>query len=814
MSDTSSRQLGQLALDRGLVSAGQLREALDEFRQRKAAGSRMPLGEVLVEMGHLTRPQLEQLLGAQGGKKSPRQIIAGFELIRKLGEGGMGATYLARQESMDRLVALKILRKSLSRDEEFVARFRREAQLAGKLDHVNIVQAIDVGEAAGFHYLIMEYVEGRNLNDLLPESGPMSEDLALHFVIQIARALGFADKQDIIHRDIKPDNVMVTAENIAKLCDFGLARQTGSESKLTQTGTAMGTPHYVSPEQARGDRGVDIRSDIYSLGATLYHLVTGETPFSGSSAVVVMTKHLTEQLPWPQDINPGLSESCAQVISRMMAKNPADRYQTPAELVTDLEMAIDGKAPDEANLAPGLSSVATRGTVPIVVQPLDAKPRRYRQTHLLAPVTGTDPTMPMVAAAGSSPEGSRLKLLVAGAGAAALLVIALLIWSLTGGPAKTPEPRERDKQSPPPDGQQAVPDKQQQELRAMYAYAQKWWKDHPDEFEEARRKFEGMREKAGGVLAMQIEDAVREIDKAEQQAITGALAAKREGAAIAKTLTGLLDAVDALLKKGDREAATRTLGSRKQALPAATRRQLAPQLTAMARIISEMNLFDAAHRRAVKALVGKRVSIKTRKGASYTGKVTSFSEEKGFIEVERSYSIGGQPRTKRYQIKFEDLADGEFEKLIKGREPTTPQAFMALAVMAIHAGDVHFAPGALKEAGANPLKDYYSRRLKAVKKNTGDDRARWEWEHEVLPQVRKKYTPEQASKLVGQLEAWLRENDGTGFHAEHQQEAKDILRVARKAAGDAGARDPGEHRPRPGPGPRPDGPRPPRHPRR
>ncbi len=709
MPDTSTRHLGRLALDRGLVSAGQLREALDEFKQRRAAGSRMPLGEVLVEMGHLTRPQLEQLLGAQGGRKSPRQLIPGFELIRKLGEGGMGATYLARQESMDRLVALKVLRKSFSRDEQFVARFRREAQLAGKLDHVNIVQALDVGEAAGFHYLIMEYVEGRNLTDLMPESGPMAEELALHFVIQIARALAFADKHGIIHRDIKPDNVMVTAQNIARLCDFGLARQSGSETRLTQTGTAMGTPHYVSPEQARGDREVDIRSDIYSLGATLYHLVTGETPFSGSSAVVVMTKHLTEQLPWPQDINPDVSEGCALVISRMMAKDPADRYSPPAELIADLEMVIDGKAPGEVAMAPGMSSVATRGTVPIVVQPLDARPKRYRETRLLASAAATDPTMPMIAASGSGSGSadSRLKLLVAGTGTAALLIVVLLVWALNGGHGEKPAPVAPGKDTRPQGEKHRTPAGKHQELQAMFAYAQKWWQEHPHEFEEARRKFEGLRSKAGGVLAMQIEDVLREIDKA----------------AVTKQLTDLLDEVDALLRTGNREAAAQALTRGRKGLDAATRRQLSARLAAMERIITEMRLFEEAHHRAVKALAGKRVTIRTRKGGSYTGTVKSFDEEKGHVEIEikRSGSVTGQPGTKRYKIRLEDLADGEFEKLIKGREPTTPEAFMAMAVMAIHGGDVHFAPEALRNAGNNPLRDYYSRKLREIRKTAGEE---------------------------------------------------------------------------------------------
>ncbi len=901
MPDTTSRHLGQIALDRGLINATQLREAVDEFKKRKASGSRMPLGEVMVEMGHLTRPQLDQLLAAQGGKKAPRQIIHGFELVRKLGEGGMGATYLARQESMDRLVALKVLRKSLSRDEQFVARFRREAQLAGKLDHVNIVQAIDVGEASGFHYLIMEYVEGRNLGDLMPESGPMSEEMALHTVIQMARALEFAHKHGIIHRDIKPDNIMVTAEQIAKLCDFGLARQDDDGgTRLTQTGTAMGTPHYVSPEQARGDRTVDIRSDLYSLGATLYHLVTGQTPFSGSSAVIVMTKHLTEQLPWPQDINPTLSAATAQVIAKMMAKDPADRYQTPRELAEDLERAIDGKAPGEQKLAPGQSSVATQGTVPIVVQPADAKPKQYRETRF-EPAAVTDPTMPMGALPGFAPAASNnLKLIVGGVVAIAALVLAFVGWMVVGG-RQTHGPRSRPNPgvTKPPVAPDKPPDANgdNKEAQEMFAYARKWWKEHPTEFTEAKRKFESLRGKTAGVLAMKVEDAIREIDKAYRQKasallaptekrarmmagigdfdgavaaldgapqkvretvgsqlaalrkeivkqaevklapiiadaqrlgrdgrpaealkrlkdlgaaryapITGklttlktrlererqdtsALLAKRAKAAARKEWETLFAAADAELAGGDHHRARELLARKKNGLAAPTKKHFAKELSSLTSILEELRLADEHHHKTVAALVDKQVKIKTRQGATYDCRIKKFDEEHRVIEIERSYRIGGNLKTRRYKVNFDDLAEGEIDKLLKPREPQSPDAWMAMAIMAIHAGDVTFAPEPLKNAGDHPLLDYYKKKLAAARKNSGEDRARWEWEHEVLPKVRKKYTKPQADELVGQLEAWLRENDATRFHAEHQKEAEQILRVAR-AAGGAGGEEP------------------------
>jgi serine/threonine-protein kinase len=376
----SQEQLGKTLLERGFVTFEQLSEAIREQARRSAAGGQLPLEEILVELEFITRTQLDTLLSGGRKPRKRKQPIEGFELVKKLGEGAMGATYLARQTSMDRLVALKVLRKTYSRNRQFVDRFVREARLAGRLSHVNIVQAQDVGKSSGFHYLVMEYVEGRSAYDLMAERGKLQEEFALHIAMQVARALEFAHEAGVVHRDIKPDNILVTGENIAKLCDFGLARDTAKETRLTQTGMMMGTPHYASPEQARGHRDVDTRSDIYSLGATLYHMVTGETPFTGSSAAVVMTKHLTEQMPWPADVNPDLSDGCCQLIAKMMAKEPEDRYQTPVELLRDMEMVIDGKRPKSQMLDHELSTIGRSGT--IIVKP---KTDPARATVKLAP---------------------------------------------------------------------------------------------------------------------------------------------------------------------------------------------------------------------------------------------------------------------------------------------------------------------------------------------------------------------------------------------------------------------------------------------
>ncbi len=583
MPETSQKQLGELAIQSGMISPEQLREALQEFSVRKAAGSRLPLGEVLIELEFITREQLEKLLTSQGGKKAPRQQIPGFELVRKLGEGGMGATYLARQVSMDRLVALKVLRKKLSEKGDFIERFKREARLAGQLNHRNIVQAMDVGESSGFHYLIMEYVEGRNLVDLMPQDEAMDETGAVDYVLQIASALAFANEQNIIHRDIKPDNIMVTGDGVAKLCDFGLAKQTAEDSSLTQTGVAMGTPHYISPEQARGKTDIDIRGDIYSLGGTLYHLVTGQTPYSGPTAAVVMTKHLNEQLPWPQDVNQNVSDGCARVITKMMAKDPKDRYQSPEDLVSDLESVKAGRPPQLASVAKGRSSVAKRGAMQVKPRPGRKSQKRYRTTQMKSAsrTSVTEALLP-------DQHGESPSKLVYAIGAAVLLVIGLGTWglisSLGGDDPPSPPPgkvvdveaeasafwssdvQPQVKAKLNPDDARGLlaalthfsgshgktefaagkkneieklqalankainePDKAAED---MFKYAQEFWEKNPKSYDGALSKFKTVLEASKGSLtAMKAADAIKEVEAARTSAVDAALAALMKKAA-------------------------------------------------------------------------------------------------------------------------------------------------------------------------------------------------------------------------------------------------------------------------------------------
>ena len=224
-------------------------------------------------------------------------MIAGYRLVGKLGAGSMGTVYKARQLSLDREVAIKLLSPHLARKKDYVERFLREARAVAKLNHPNVISGIDAGEEEGVRYFVMEYASGMTVGELLQRGGAMDEARVLRVALQIARALEHAHDAGLVHRDVKPDNILLTKDHVAKLCDLGLAKDSPEE------GRALGTPAYISPEQAQGLADVDIRSDLYSFGCTLYHMLTGKQPFDGN-AKVVMVKHLTEEAQSIRAIEP------------------------------------------------------------------------------------------------------------------------------------------------------------------------------------------------------------------------------------------------------------------------------------------------------------------------------------------------------------------------------------------------------------------------------------------------------------------------------------------------------------------------------
>lgn len=273
--------------------------------------------------------------------------IGGFELIGKIGQGGMGTVFKARQKSLDRIVALKVLPPSVAKDAKFIERFQREARACAKLNHPNIVQGVDVGKdpATGVWYFAMELVDGPSVLKLLKEERVLPEERALQIARDIARALECASTHGIVHRDIKPDNILLTARGDAKLADLGLAKQLNDDASLTQSGQAVGTPYYMAPEQVRGRSDqLDIRTDIYALGGTLFHLVTGQPPFTGETSAVIMSKHLTEAVPKAIKINRDVSDGCSRMIEQMMQKERENRIQTPSDLIAQIERVLRGES--------------------------------------------------------------------------------------------------------------------------------------------------------------------------------------------------------------------------------------------------------------------------------------------------------------------------------------------------------------------------------------------------------------------------------------------------------------------------------------
>jgi serine/threonine-protein kinase len=270
-------------------------------------------------------------------------VLSGrYKLEAKLGSGGMSTVYLARDTTLDRQVAVKVMHREMSEQADQLQRFRQEARAVAKLSHPNVVAVIDAGEDGGHPYIIFEYVEGETLKQRINRVGALEAQEALAYAIEVARGLTVAHARHMVHRDIKPQNVLIDAEGRAKLTDFGISRQLEQDG-MTATGRVLGTTDYVAPEQAMG-HPVDQRSDIYSLGVVLYEMLTGQVPFSADSQVGVAMKHVNEELPDVQQRRPELSAAAAMVVERATAKDPADRYQSAGEMIDDLSTALEVEA--------------------------------------------------------------------------------------------------------------------------------------------------------------------------------------------------------------------------------------------------------------------------------------------------------------------------------------------------------------------------------------------------------------------------------------------------------------------------------------
>ncbi|MBL8795901.1 MAG: serine/threonine protein kinase [Planctomycetia bacterium] len=339
-----------------LLTAEQLQEAMQHMKRR--FNDPQTMARAMIQRNWLTPYQVNHLL--QGHAKD--LVLGAYLLLERLGEGGMGSVYKAKHKKLDRVVALKLIRRDLVASPEAIQRFRQEIETAAQLSHPNIVLAYDADEIDGTHFYTMEYVEGTTLGHLVRRSGPMSVTLACDYIRQAAQGLQHAHERGLVHRDIKPSNLMLTWTSktidptggaaadariqalwgshmpLIKILDMGLARghlpEAGKEydGSITEKGTLMGTPDYISPEQAVNAHKVDIRADLYSLGATLYSLITATVPFPGGGT---MEKVIRAQLEVPTpmaQLRPGVPAEVQAIVSKLMAKKPDDRYQTPAEL--------------------------------------------------------------------------------------------------------------------------------------------------------------------------------------------------------------------------------------------------------------------------------------------------------------------------------------------------------------------------------------------------------------------------------------------------------------------------------------------------
>ncbi len=335
-------QFVKLLEDSGILAGDTLQDFIPPKASPKDAEE---LARELVRQKKLTKFQAEAVY--QGDGKS--LVLDNYVLLEKIGEGGMGQVFKAEHRRMHRIVAVKVLPTSMMKNAATIARFQREVQAAARINHPNIVTAFDAGQDGGVHFLVMEYVEAHDLAAIVKKNGPFPAEQAVNFILQAARGLEAAHAQGIVHRDIKPANLLVDKEGTVKILDMGLARlsadsESGKEADLTNTGTIMGTVDYMSPEQALDTKSVDERTDIYSLGCSLFYLLSGKAIYQGDTLMKKLLAHRELPIPSLRAVRPEVSDAVEVIFSRMVAKNVADRYQAMTDVISDLERCSTGKA--------------------------------------------------------------------------------------------------------------------------------------------------------------------------------------------------------------------------------------------------------------------------------------------------------------------------------------------------------------------------------------------------------------------------------------------------------------------------------------
>ncbi|MDP7035536.1 MAG: serine/threonine-protein kinase [Planctomycetota bacterium] len=348
MATKAEMVLAVKAVQQGFTTQERVQECMDRQMALAEEGSKVNLVQILYNQKYLTRRQIIFLQSGDGvafnlDKERDRCAIEGYTLLEKIGRGGMATVFLAERHSDGEQFAIKVLFPHHAENEAFVAGFENEGAMLCGLSHENLVRGVEVGRSGIFHYMALEYVKGESVQSMINSHGALPEELALAIILQVARVLDYLGSQDITHRDIKPDNMLINRDGQIKLCDLGFAKVITPEAAGIEDQTC-GTVQYISPEQARGRTDVDIRSDIYSLGATLYHLIVGEVPFSGEDRMEIMAKQVREGLSSPKLKNrrQDVARHTHYFIEKMMAKDREVRYQSPAEVIEDIEATVEG----------------------------------------------------------------------------------------------------------------------------------------------------------------------------------------------------------------------------------------------------------------------------------------------------------------------------------------------------------------------------------------------------------------------------------------------------------------------------------------
>jgi serine/threonine-protein kinase len=736
--------------------------------------------------------QPSQPTGAKPGGRTERPRVGGFEVLSRIGRGGMGAVFKARQLSVNRVVALKILPRKLARNEHYLARFLREARSAARLSHPNVVQAISAGQADGYYYFAMEYVAGRNLRQLLDERR-LAETEALTLIRHVTLALGCAHEAGMVHRDVKPDNVLVTPDGIAKLADLGLAREgTPQDTSVTLAGTALGTPGYISPEQVRGQTDLDGRNDIYSLGATLFHALAGRAPYDGNTAAEVMTKHLTEPPPDPRALRPDVSPGAAAIVLKSMAKEPDERYGSIAEMLEDVDRVLEGEAPVHAPRAPKPAPATA---------PADASGTgRKRWMAVAACLLILAGTAGLTAGLWPGPDAPPPAVVIPEENTAALearrgderRLAAVRDWEHTH-PAefhaaiaryravlpRLSHPLVRSEAEDALEGirlrrQRAAEDAfLQLEIQADklagardYDAAIRAYERVPERFADlldarAREAADRLRAEADRRIrrglatarefadAGQLAEALAEIDKArtihyqplltdiealrkqfEADSRDSAEVERRKAVASAeRALRKVLEDIEAAVAKGDLEKAAR-LGE--DAARSERFQVIADRVTAAAavcRLLPQLAARKEAHAaRSLEQLRGKELVLHTAAGVR-KGVVRSIDRDA--LVLEHRFMINGIWHSREHRVAIADVSDADRAQFHTPWEPATPDEAVAEAIVALATGDADRLAAVLDKAGEHPLHGRYAWKLADLTRAKREAAAKAAWAAEL-----------------------------------------------------------------------------------